>query len=161
MQNTQTTRPSSILLSALICACALLITACASSVGMGKKNTAFATTDITNSSPTAVSNAIAAVFKEEGFATLSQTSKGFRFQKDGGESSKAIYGSWLSGGVMIEPVVKIEDLGNGNFTVNCDVYMREYKDNQRMANDPWKLRKNGKKAYNALLKDVKQRAEGR
>lgn len=138
----------------------LILAACASTVGVGGGSGSFVSTTISNSSAEAVDAAVKSVFREEGFSLLRQSSKSYYFQKWGGRSAEIIYGSWFTEGVAVEPEVIVFDKGAGNFTVHCDVYMREHNGSELLDSD-WQLMGAGKVAYNGLMKKIKERAENR
>jgi hypothetical protein len=142
-----------------LCALALFLSSCASSVGLGGGRTSFAHCNISNSSRTAVDAAIRSVFQEEGFMLVSQGPYDFHFRKMGGDAATLIYGSWFSEGVTAEPELIVVDRGQGNFAVHCDVYMREHTGSE-LLDANWKVRSSGKMAYNRLMNRIKQRAEG-
>lgn len=149
----------------LLSACALGIasltlgTSCRSTVGIGSSSNAFASTQINNSSRGSVESAIRSVFREDGFSLISQSGNTFYFQKWGGRSTEVVYGTWFTDGVAVEPEVEIVTLGNGNYAVLCDVYMREHDSSLMKANH--RLVASGKLAYNGMMKKVKKRAEGK
>jgi len=146
--------------SLALCLVAFFVNSCASSVGLGGGRSSFARCNISNSSRAAVDSAIRSVFKEEGFLLVSQGPYDFHFTKMGGDSAKLIYGSWFSEGVSAEPEIIVVDRGNGNFSVHCDVYMREHSGSE-LLDANWKVRGSGKLAYNRLMDRIKDRAEGR
>ena len=142
-------------------ALAFFLNSCASSVGLGGgRGKSFAYCNISNSSREAVDAAIRSVFKEEGFQLVGQGPYDFHFMKMGGDAAKLVYGSWFSEGVSAEPEIIVVDRGNGNFTVHCDVYMREHSGSE-LLDANWKVRGSGKIAYNRLMNRIKHRAEGR
>ena len=144
---------------ALCTAPLILVTSCASSVGLGRSgSTSFASSEIHNSSRSRVDAAVKSVFREEGFNLVSQRGNTFHFQKWGGRSSEIIYGSWFTEGVAVEPEVEIVTLGDNNYAVLCDVYMREHN-GASLLDANWQLRGSGKIAYNNLMGKVKKRAE--
>jgi|GEM_PF-1558145 len=161
MQKTTLSRfPSSSLLKATcLCIFAVMLSSCASSVGLGGGSSSFASTTINNSTRSTVDAAIRSVFQEEGFMLISQGPYDMHFRKMGGESSKLIYGSWFSEGVSAEPEIIVVDRGSGSFAVHCDVYMREHSGSD-LLDANWKLRGNGKVAYNRLMGRIKKMAEG-
>ncbi|MGJ8672868.1 hypothetical protein [Rubritalea sp.] len=147
--------------SMLAAASLLTFTSCASSVGLGGAgSSAFASTTITNTSRARVDAAILQGFREEGFSLINQSAHGFNFQKWGGTSAQVVYGSWFSDGVAAEPQIQVVDIGGGNYTVLCDVYMREHNGSELMDAN-YKLLANGKLAYNSLLRKIKKQAEGK
>ncbi|MFC4992012.1 hypothetical protein [Rubritalea tangerina] len=146
-------------IAALALGALTLGTSCSSTVGIGNSSNAFVSTEINNSSRSKVNSAIKSVFQEEGFALISQGANDYRFQKWGGTSTEVIYGSWFTDGVAIEPEVEIVTLGNNNYVVLCDVYMREHSGSSLDAN--WRLMGSGKIAYNGLMKKIKKRAEAK
>jgi len=162
MQKTTLSRfsSSSLLQAACLCILAVMLSGCASSVGLGGGSSSFATTTINNSTRSTVDAAIRSVFQEEGFMLISQGPYDMHFRKMGGDSAKLIYGSWFSEGVSAEPEIIVVDRGNGSFAVHCDVYMREHSGSD-LLDANWKLRGNGKLAYNRLMSRVKKVAEGR
>jgi len=149
----------------LLSVCALGIasltlgTSCRGTVGIGSTSNAFASTQINNSSRSSVESAIRSVFREDGFSLVSQSGNTLQFQKWGGRSTEVVYGTWFTDGVAIEPEVEIVVLGDGNYAVLCDVYMREHGSSLMKAN--YRLLASGKLAYNGMLKKVKKRAEGK
>lgn len=139
---------------------ALLLGACGSTVGVGGGAGSFVSTSVENSSRSKVNAAVKSVFREEGFTLLREGSNDFYFRKWGGKSTEVIYGSWFTEGVAIEPEVVVFDKGAGNFTVHCDVYMREHNGSE-LLDANWRLLGSGKVAYNGIMKKIKRRAEGR
>ena len=151
------------LLTSVVLASASILstTSCSSTVGLGGAgSSSFASTTITNTSRARVDSAILQSFREEGFRLISQSPNSFHFQKWGSTSATVIYGSWFTEGVAVEPQVQVVDIGGGNYTVLCDVYMREHNGNS--LNDAnYKLLASGKVAYNNLLRKIKKQAEGK
>jgi hypothetical protein len=137
----------------------LLLASCASTVGVGDSAGSFVSTSVENSSHRKVHAAVKSVFREEGFSLLSEEPNEFHFRKWGGRSTEIIYGSWYTEGVAIEPEVIIFDQGAGNYTVHCDVYMREHNGSE-LLDANWRLLSAGKSAYRGLMKKIKKRAEG-
>ena len=162
MQTTTRSRLSaaSFFQAACLCILSIMLSSCASSVGLGGGSSSFASTTINNSTRSTVDAAILSVFREEGFTLVSQGPYDTHFRKMGGDSAKLMYGSWFSEGVSAEPEVIVVDRGNGNFAVHCDVYMREHSGSE-LLDANWKLRGNGKIAYNRLMGRIKKVAEGR
>lgn len=150
---------SSLIQAACLCLLAVMLSSCASSVGLGGGRSSFASTTINNSTRSTVDAAIRAVFQEEGFTFVSQGPYDMHFRKMGGDSAKLIYGSWFSEGVSAEPEIIVVDRGSGNFAVHCDVYMREHSGSD-LLDANWKLRGSGKVAYNRLMGRIKKMAEG-
>lgn len=144
----------------LLCLCALglILSSCASSVGLGGGRSSFASTTINNSTRSTVDAAVKSVFQAEGFQLVSEGPYDMHFRKMGSESARLIYGSWFSDGVTAEPEIIIVDRGNNSFTVHCDVYMREHS-NSELLDANWKLRGSGKVAYNRLMSRIKKTAE--
>ena len=141
-----------------LCMFAVIISSCASSVGLGRGESSFVSVEINNSSRAKVNAAVISVFREEGFSLVSQGPYGIHFRKLGGGSAKLIYGSWLSEGVSAEPEIIIADLGGGNYGVHCDVYMREHSGSE-LLDANWKVVASGKKAYQKLMNRIKKRSE--
>lgn len=137
---------------------AVMLSSCASSVGLGHGSSSFVSVKINNSSREKVDAAVMSVFREEGFSLVSQGPYDTHFRKLGGGSAKLIYGSWFSEGVSAEPEVIIVDLGGGNYRVHCDVYMREHSGSE-MLDANWKLLASGKVAYQKLMAKIKKRSE--
>jgi hypothetical protein len=138
----------------------LSTTSCSSTVGLGGAgSSSFASTTITNTSRARVDAAILQSFREEGFRLIAQRGNSFHFQKWGGTSAQVIYGSWFSDGVAVEPQIQVVDIGGGNYTLLCDVYMREHNGNE-LLDANYKLLASGKVAYNNLLRKIKKQAEG-
>jgi hypothetical protein len=138
-----------------------LATSCRSTVGIGSTSSgSFASTQINNSSRSSVDSAISSVFREEGFTQVYKSGNSFRFQKWGGTSTNVIYGSWFTDGVAIEPEIEVVTLGDNNYAVLCDVFMREHNGSDLMDAN-WRLLGSGKMAYNGLMKKIKKRAEGK
>ena len=137
---------------------AVLLSSCASTVGLGRGNSSFVSAEINNSSRKKVDAAVLSVFGEEGFSVVSQGDDDIHFRKMGGGSAKLIYGSWLSEGVSAEPEVTIVDHGGGNYGVHCDVYMREHSGSE-LLDANWKVMASGKRAYQKLMKRIKKRSE--
>ncbi|MFC5050840.1 hypothetical protein ACFPK9_09455 [Rubritalea spongiae] len=139
----------------------LSTTSCSSTVGLGGAgSSSFASTTIQNTTRARVDSAILQSFRQEGFSLINQTANGFNFQKWGGTSAQVVYGSWFSDGVAVEPQVQVVDIGGGNYTVLCDVYMREHNGNE-LLDANYKLLASGKLAYHNLLKKIKKQAEGK
>ena len=138
---------------------ALFLTACGSTVGVGDSAGSFVSTSVAQSSQGKVNTAVKSVFLEEGFTLLSEETNEFHFRKWGGRSTEIIYGSWFTDGVSIEPEVVIFDKGAGNFTIHCDVYMREYNGSE-LHDANWRLLGAGKSSYRGLMRKIKKRAEG-
>lgn len=151
---------SSLIQAVGLCLLALLFCHCASTVGLGRRNSSFASAEVSNSTRTVVDSSIRAVFQEEGFSLVSQGPYDMHFRKMGSESARLIYGSWFSEGVSAEPEIIVIDKGNGNFTVHCDVYMREHSGSD-LLDANWKLRGSGKVAYQNLMRKIKKRASNR
>ncbi|MFT5882288.1 MAG: hypothetical protein ACI9FG_000789 [Crocinitomicaceae bacterium] len=145
--------------SALAVASLTLSTSCRGTVGIGSTSNAFASTQINNSSRSIVESAIRSVFREDGFSLVSQSGNTFQFQKWGGRSTEVVYGTWFTDGVAVEPEVEMVVLGDGNYAVLCDVYMREHGSSLNNANH--RLLASGKLAYNGMMRKVKKRAEGK
>ena len=135
-------------------------TSCSSTVGVGGGASSFVSTSITNSTRSSVDAAVKSVFLEDGFSLINRNGDLFYFRKWGGRSTEVIYGSWFTDGVAIEPEVVVFDKGQGNFTVHCDVYMREHNGSE-LLDANYRLRASGKMAYNGLMKKIKKRAERR
>lgn len=149
-----------ILLTCLTIISSVCITSCSSTVGLGGAgSSSFASTTITNTSRARVDSAISQSFRQEGFRLLRQTPNSFHFQKSGGTSAQVIYGSWFTEGVAIEPEIQVVNIGGGNFTLLCDVYMREHN-GAALLDANYKLLASGKMAYNSLLRKIKKLAEG-
>ena len=127
-----------VLRGACLCMLSVMLSSCASSVGLGRGNSSFVSVEINNSSRAKVNAAVISVFREEGFSLVSQGPYGIHFRKLGGGSAKLIYGSWLSEGVSAEPEIIIADLGGGNYGVYCDVYMREHSGSE-LLDANWKV----------------------
>jgi len=147
-----------VLRGACLCMLSVMLSSCASSVGLGRGNSSFVSVEINNSSRAKVNAAVISVFREEGFSLVSQGPYGIHFRKLGGGSAKLIYGSWLSEGVSAEPEIIIADLGGGNYGVYCDVYMREHSGSE-LLDANWKVVASGKRAYQKLMKRIKERSE--
>lgn len=147
------------LLACLVLVLPVLLTGCAGTAGVGGGSGSFVSTSVQNSSSGAVRAAVKAVFREEGFSLINEGSNNFHFRKWGGKSTEIIYGSWFTDGVAIEPEVVVFDKGAGNFTVHCDVYMREHNGSE-LLDANWRLLGSGKMAYNGMMKKIKKHAEG-
>lgn len=158
MNVTHTTPTPRGLLLVCLCALAVMISSCASTVGLGGSRSSFASTTINNSTRSTVDAAIKTVFQQEGFTLVSQGPYDMHFSKMGSESARLIYGSWFSDGVSAEPEIIVIDRGNGSFAVHCDVYMREHSGSE-LLDANWKLRGSGKIAYNRLMARIKKTAE--
>lgn len=138
---------------------ALVLGSCGSTVGVGGGSGSFVSTPVANSTRAKVNAAVKSVFREEGFTLIREGSNDFYFRKWGGTSTEVIYGSWFTDGVAIEPEVVVFDKGAGNFTVHCDVYMREHNGSE-LLDANWRLMGSGKMAYNGIMKKIRRRAEG-
>ena len=149
----------SIIKGACLCILAVMLSSCASTVGLGGGRSSFVSTNITGSTRSTVDSAIYAGFQQEGFHLVSHGPYDMHFKKMGGESARLVYGSWFSEGVSAEPEVIVVDRGNGNFAVHCDVYMRENSGSE-LLDANWKLRGAGKLAYQRLMNRIKKTAEG-
>ena len=136
----------------------VLMPSCSSVVGIGGSNSAFSSTEIHNSTKDRVRAATIQVFKAEGFALVYENKNSLRFQKWGGTSAEVIYGSWYTEGVAVEPEIEIVHLGNDDYAVLCDVFMREHSGSSFDAN--YKILATGKFAYDKLMKKIKTAAEG-
>lgn len=134
-------------------------TSCSSVVGIGSTNNAFSSTEIHNTDRQRVRDAVVRVFQAEGFALVSENKNSLRFQKWGGTSAEIIYGSWYTEGVAVEPEIEIVHLGNRDYAVLCDVFMREHSGSSFDAN--YKILATGKFAYDKLMKKIKNIAEGK
>ncbi len=145
---------------ACLCFLAIVLNSCASTVGLGGGRSSFVGTDISGSTRSTVDASIRAVFQQEGFHLVSHGPYDMHFRKMGSDSARLIYGSWFSPGVSAEPEVIVVDRGDGNFSVHCDVYMRENSGSD-LLDANWKLRGSGKMAYQRLMGRIKSMAEGR
>lgn len=142
--------------------CVLLLglfwSGCASSVGMAPEASALASTEIETSSKALISSEIKTAFQGRGFSLMKDGGNVIDFVQQGGRATTALYGSsWNTDKVMIEPQVKIEEVAIDKYLVSVDVYMREYV--KGSARTPWRVHKNGRRHYSALLKEVKERVE--
>ena len=128
-------------------------------MGVGnEKSDSLASTLVKTNSPAAVQKAVLAVFQEQGFIVLSQTSRAVTFSKPGGRSADA---AWSTIGnpnpVMIRPTVAWRESGGTEMFVTCQVEVAQQSTVfGETARQPTWL---GSSAYNALLKDVKRRVE--
>ena len=144
---------------ASLCLLAVVLNSCASTVGLGGGRSSFVSTHISGSTRSTVDASIRAVFQQEGFNLVNQGPYDMHFRKMGSDSARLIYGSWFSQGVSAEPEVIVVDRGDGNFSVHCDVYMREHSGSD-LLDANWKLRGSGKIAYQRLMGRIKAMAEG-
>ena len=130
-------------------------------MGVGNERTdSLASTRVKTNSPAAVQKAVLAVFQEQGFNLLSQTSRSATFSKPGGRSADA---TWSTIGnpnpVMIRPTVAWRASGDAEMLVTCQVEVAQQSTvfGETVRQPTWL----GSSAYNALLKDVKRRVEDR
>ena len=130
-------------------------------MGVGNERTdSLASTRVKTNSPAAVQKAVLAVFQEQGFNLLSQTSRSATFSKPGGRSGDA---TWSTIGnpnpVMIRPTVAWRASGDTEMFITCQVEVAQQSTvyGETVRQPTWL----GSSAYNALLKDVKRRVENR
>ena len=137
----------------------LLLTGCGTTAGVGPTSSNFASTTIKNTSRAAVDQAVIEVFTGDGFQLISKNSDGFTFRKWGGKSTQIVYGDWFSDGVAVTPTVTVAPAGSGTFKVGCNVTMME-EDVFGELEEKWNPVLIGKSAYNGLLRQVRDRAQG-
>ena len=139
---------------------ALLVSGCGAAVGVGGGGADnLASTKVKTSSTDAVRSAVMSVFKAEGFAVLSQSSRSITFSKAGGRSADIMWTTINNPNpVMIRPTVSWRPEGAGEVWVGCEVEIAQQDTSfGETVRQPMLV---GKSAYNDLLRKVKQRVEG-
>jgi hypothetical protein len=138
---------------------ALLVAGCGQSMGVsGGRSNDLASTRIQTNSASSVRSAVLSVFKEEGFAVVSESKQSITFSIEGGRRADIMWSTINNPNpVMIQPTVTWRSLGSGEMLVECRVEVT-----QRMTAFGETSRKPmlaGKTAYNNLLRRVRQRVE--
>ncbi len=137
----------------------LLLTGCGTTAGVGPTSGSFASTTIKNTNRAAVDQAVIDVFTGDGFQLISKNSDGFTFRKWGGKSTQIVYGDWFTDGVAVSPKVSVTPIGPDTYKVGCNVTMME-EDVFGELEEKWNPVLIGKSAYNGLLRQVRDRAQG-
>lgn len=138
---------------------ALLVAGCGQSMGVsGGRSNDLASTRIRTTSSSAVRAAVLSVFKEEGFAVVSESRQSITFSIEGGRRADIMWSSINNPNpVMIQPTVTWRNIGPGEILVECRVEVT-----QRMTAFGETSRRPmlaGKTAYNNMLRRVRQRVE--
>ncbi|MGB0416653.1 MAG: hypothetical protein ACPGKS_07380 [Coraliomargarita sp.] len=143
-------------ISALLCGCA----SSTAGTGVAKETKAFASATISDSSTETIDEAIREVFENDGFKFVSKNRSTYRFTKRGDKTTQVLYGStWNTDFMSIEPEITVDDVGMGNFKLSCEVFIIEHTTKEYSDGSRHQLIRRGKKAYNDMLKRVKQKAE--
>lgn len=121
---------------------------------------AFASTRVTNSTLTQLDQAILKTFQENGFRHLSTNGSKYKFSKAGDKATAILYGTtWSTDFLTIEPELIVQNEGNGNFLLTCEVMVIEHVESEHITGNRHQLIRRGSKGYQKLLEEIKVKAE--
>jgi hypothetical protein len=141
----------------------LVLVGCGAAVGAGGGGggvSNLASVRVKSTSSELVQQAVFNVFTGDGFEVISSEGQSYAFSKQGGRSADIMWSTMANPNpVMIHPTVKWQPSGSDEILVTCQVQIIQQSTVQgSVVRQPLLM---GKSAYNKLLKDVRNRAEGK